>query len=313
MDANFWRHKRVVALSGGIGGARLVDGLYRLLEPGALDVIVNTGDDFEHLSVFVSPDIDTVMYTLAELAPVDRGWGVADDSDQAMRMVQNLGEDVWFNLGDRDLGTNLLRTARLREGHTLSQVTDDFRRALDITCRIHPMADSPHPTRIHTHDGRILSFQRWLVQERGEPAVAKVELSGDKIANQAALDAIRGADLVVIPPSNPWVSVEPILELRGVREALAGKPVIGVSPIVHGQAVKGPLAAMIRSIDDKTPSARAVAARYGALLSAWFVAHGDSFDDPALEVIESDIIMQNIEGRVRVARELLIAGERLLR
>lgn len=310
----FWHGKKVVALSGGIGGARLIDGLYQLLPADSLDVIINTGDDFEHLSVFVAPDCDTVMYTLANLAPVDRGWGVVDDSDQAMRMVETLGETVWFNLGDRDLGTNLLRTHRLRQGETLSEITDAFRKNLGLRCTLRPMADTPHPTIIHTRDGRALSFQEWLVGERGGPAVQRVELRGDKTPAPGILQCLEDADLIVIPPSNPWVSVDPILQLRGVRERVAAKPVIGVSPIIGRAAVKGPLAEMIESLLGREPSAEAAASSYHDLLDQWFVAQGDRFSarEERFAVVETDILMQGVEGRRRLARELLAHAQSML-
>ena len=315
LNTEFWRNKRVVALSGGIGGARLVHGLYQLLPGENLDVIINTGDDFEHLAVFVSPDCDTVMYTLAELSPADRGWGVVNDSDQAMRMVQSLGEPTWFNLGDRDLGTNLLRTDRLRRGHTLTSITRDFARSLGVRCQLLPMADSPHPTRVHTQDGRNLSFQQWLVGERGAPTPKHIELQGDHKPTPQVLDAIDRADLIVIPPSNPWVSVEPILALDGVRERVARKPVVGVSPIIRGAAVKGPLAAMIPALMNTDAAASAVAERYSDLLSIWVVAHGDrdTGSPTSFETIERDILMGDLDGRRRLAAEVLAASERLLR
>lgn len=312
-EPKFWEGKRIVALSGGIGGARLVHGLYKLLPADSLDVVINTGDDFEHLSVFVSPDCDTVMYTLADLAPVDRGWGMNGDTDLAMRMVESLGEPVWFNLGDRDLGTNLLRTARLRAGQTLTQVTRDFRKALGLQCELLPMADSPHPTTIHTQDGRALSFQSWLVGERGAPAVARVELGGNLEPTPDVVEAIQRADIIIIPPSNPWVSVEPILNLRGIRELVRTKPVIAISPIIQGAAIKGPLADMIRSMDGVEASAEAVAKKYADILDIWFVSSGDaSADAQAFETIECDVLMTGVEGRVRLAKDVLAAGQRLL-
>lgn len=311
-DSSFWQGKRVVALSGGIGGARLVHGLMRCLPPNHLTAIINTGDDVEHLGVWVSPDCDTVMYTLADLAPVDRGWGVVDDTDQAMAMVARLQGPTWFNLGDRDLGTNLLRTSRMRRGDTLTAITEDFTQALGVPARLLPMADTPHATFIHTTDGRRLGFQEWLVGERGAPSVAQVELEGDGQATDAVLDALDEADLIVLPPSNPWVSIDPILRLRGVRERVLAKPVIGVSPIVHGHAVKGPLSAMIPSLMGIPPSAAAVATHYGEILDHWIVAPGDS-TGCTTPTTETDIMMDGIAGRDRLASEVLAAAEDLLR
>lgn len=311
-DPAFWQGKHVVALSGGIGGARLVHGLMRGLPPDHLTAVINTGDDVEHLGVWVSPDCDTVMYTLADLAPIDRGWGVVDDTAQAMTMVERLHGPTWFQLGDRDLGTNLLRTSRMRQGDTLTTITDDFARALGVTARLLPMADTPHATWIHADDDRRLGFQQWLVGERGAPIVRAVELEGDQQPTDAVLDALDRADLIILPPSNPWVSIDPILSLAGVRERVRTKPVIGVSPIIQGRAVKGPLDRMIPSLMGVDASASAVATHYGDLLDHWVVARGDGAGCP-VPTTETDVMMHDIAGRDRLAAEVLAVAQELLR
>lgn len=300
-----WTGKRVVALSGGIGGARLVHGLARILPPQSLSVIANTGDDFEHLGVWVSPDCDTLMYTLAEMAPITRGWGIEGDTYHAMETAIALGAPEWFQLGDKDLGTNLLRTARLRAGERLTTITEDFARSHKLPVRLLPMSDQPHPTFLRDQAGTLHSFQDWLVKERGAPIVQEVELRGEHIATPEVLDALEQADLIVIPPSNPFVSVDPILALRGVRELVAQKPVVAVAPIIHGAAVKGPLGSMIPSLLHEAASAGAVGRYYKELIDVYVVAEGDL--DPALpcKQVEADVMMRDISGRERLAATVL--------
>lgn len=300
---------RVVALCGGVGGARLADGLAAALPPGALTLIVNTGDDFEHWGLCIAPDLDTVMYTLAGLAPVDRGWGLVDETFRAHAAVARLGGSSWFHLGDSDLGTHLVRTEALRRGDTLSQVTDRLRRALGVGPRLLPMADGPRPTTIVTPDGE-LSFQDWLVRERGLPPVDAVRFSGAPEPAPGVLDALAGADLIVIGPSNPYVSIDPILALTGVREALARRPVVALSPIVGGRAVKGPLAEMIPRLASEPASAGAIRRHYGALLDAMVVEAGDEGLIADLPVLGAQTVMSDRADRARLARELLdFAGE----
>lgn len=303
--SDVWADKRIVVLSGGIGGARLVHGLERVLPPNVLRVIVNTGDDFEHLGVWVSPDCDTIMYTLAGMAPVERGWGIEGDTYHAMENAIQLGAPTWFQLGDRDLGTNLLRTARLRQGDSLSSITEDFCRAHGLQARILPMADSPHPTFLRDDSGTVHSFQDWLVKERGAPIVERVELRGTHEPTTAVLEELEVADVIILPPSNPFVSIDPILALKGVRELVAKKAVVGVAPIIHGAAVKGPLAAMIPSLLGEPASAAAVGRYYEDLLDLYLVAAGDEDATLAVPQIGCDVMMRGIEGRERLARELL--------
>lgn len=302
----------VVALSGGVGGARLVHGLAMALPADALSVVVNTGDDFVHWGLTICPDLDTVMYTLADLSDRERGWGLAGETFSALAMVERYGGPSWFMLGDRDLGTHLVRTQALAAGQSLTQATLHACRALGVGPRLLPMADLPRPTHIITADGRALIFQEWFVRERC-PAVARVESRGTDQPAEAALAAIERADLIIIGPSNPYVSIDPILSLSGVREALRGKLVVAVSPIVEGRAVKGPLAEMLQTVDSAQPGAAAVLAhyqrRYGDIISGFVVAPGDI--DECAPLIErarlfgTDIIMRDLPGRERLAREVL--------
>jgi len=300
----------VVALAGGVGGARLIDGLAAVLPPEKLTAVVNTGDDFEHLNLYVAPDLDTVMYTLAGLAHPERGWGLADESFHALAMVERYGGQTWFQLGDRDLATHLHRTHLLRAGLRLTTVTERLCRALGVAHRVVPMADRPRRTMIETAGGRMLAFQDWLVRERAAPPVLGLSWQGTCEPAPEVLDAILEADLVIICPSNPYVSIDPILGLHRVRWALAGRKVIAVSPIVHGHAVKGPLAAMIESLAGRAPSAAAIAAHYGELLSGIVVESGDEAD-LELPALGTATVMGARDGRIRLAHDVLGFAETL--
>lgn len=298
---------KVVALSGGVGGAKLVDGLAAVLPPDALTVVVNTGDDFVHWGLRICPDLDTVMYTLAGLAHPTQGWGLADESWNAFAMVERLGGPAWFRLGDRDLGVHLVRTQQLAAGTPLSAVTADLGRALGVRHRVLPMCETPRPTLLDT-DAGTLDFQEWLVRRRGAPQVSRVWSTGPAAPSPLVLDAIAGADLVVIGPSNPYVSIDPILGLDGVRAAIARRPVIAVSPIVGGRAVKGPLAPMIETLAGRPPSPAAIAAHYGDLLTGLVIEHGDEAPD-GIACLPERTVMTSREDRARLAAEVLRFAE----
>jgi LPPG:FO 2-phospho-L-lactate transferase len=305
-----WRS--VVALSGGVGGARLIDGLAQVLPPGALTAIVNTGDDFEHWGLHISPDIDTVMYTLARMSDDVRGWGLADESFRALEGIRRYGGPDWFALGDRDLATHLLRTDALRRGETLSAVTDRLSRAVGVQTRIVPMADNPCRTMIETTTDGTLSFQDWFVFRRAAPPVRAVRFEGDPPPSPGVLPAIAEADVVIIGPSNPYVSVDPILTRPGVRDALKRKCVIALSPIVGGLAVKGPLGTMIPQLTGQTASAGAVARHYDGLLAGFVVERGDEVGIEGTRVKAAATVMHDRDARARLAAEMLAFAERLL-
>ncbi len=315
----------VVALSGGVGGARLLDGLNQALPSGALTAIVNTGDDFTHWGLHIAPDLDTVMYTLSGLAHEERGWGLYEESFATLGMMRRYGGDDWFALGDRDLATHLLRSQALGRGESLSQVTDRMCRALGITARVLPMADGPCRTMIDLVPGDWIpeaeqgradvsltrSFQDWFVRLRAQPAVQRVWFDGNPPPTAAVLTAIDSADLVVIGPSNPYVSIDPILSLPGVRAALQRRRVVALSPIVGGQAIKGPLATMIPQLTGAAASAAAVAAHYDGLLAAMIVECGDETAITGLPVLATTTVMRSRADRVQLAREILQFAESL--
>ena len=309
---------RILALSGGVGGAKLALGLSRILPPGDLTVIANTGDDFEHLGLAISPDLDTLLYTLAGLDNPATGWGQRDETWQFMAALKALGGETWFNLGDRDLATHVERTRRLGAGETLSQVMDDFRRRLGIATRILPMSDDPVRTQVQTGEG-WLDFQDYFVRRRCEPKIAAIAFRGADTAKPhpdfpAALNdpAVRA---IVICPSNPFISIEPILALPGVRATLRASraPVIAVAPIIGGKAVKGPTAKMMRELGLDI-SAASVARRYGDLIDAYVVDHADAASCAALDcqVSPAKALMETLDDREALAHIVLQTADRLL-
>jgi LPPG:FO 2-phospho-L-lactate transferase len=296
---------KVVALSGGVGGARLLDGLARALPAGSMTAIVNTGDDFVHLGMHVSPDLDTVMYTLAGLAHEERGWGLAEETFAGLSMVKRYGGPDWFALGDRDLATHLLRSEALRAGEPLSAITARLCRALGIEHAVLPMSDESVRTMIETTDEGTLPFQQWFVRRRAEPPVRAVRFDGGRAPAPGVIDSIDACDIVVVGPSNQYVSVDPILCLDGVREAIGRKPVVALSPIVGGAAIKGPLATMIRDLTGEAASAGAVARHYGGLIRAMVVERGDEETVASIPVLGTSTVMRSRDDRLRLAREIL--------
>ncbi len=312
---------RVTVLSGGVGGARFADGVVRALDADAVTVVVNTGDDLEHLGLQVCPDLDTVMYTLADLGDAERGWGLFGETWQAMEAVRRFGGPTWFNLGDRDLGTHLVRTAALRRGEPLSAITARLCGALGLRARILPMTDGACRTLIDTREHGTLAFQDWLVREHA-PAVTRVRFEGSPPPAPGVLEAIAQADFVLLGPSNPYVSVDPILSIPGVREVLAEKTVVALSPIVGGRAVKGPLAEMIPALARRAASAGAIAAHYSALsgcgpdrglLAGLVVERGDEEAVLGPAVLATSTVMRDRDDRLRLSREVLTFAADLAR
>ncbi len=305
--------QRIVALAGGVGGAKLAHGLQMALDdPTMMTVIINTADDFQLYGLHISPDIDTVMYTLAGLANTATGWGVRDDTFTTLTMMSQYGEDPWFQLGDRDFATHILRTRALRAGTTLTVATTSLARALGITPTLLPMTDDPVATLIDTPGGR-LDFQDYFVARRHADIVTDVVLDGIAAArpSPAALDALSTAGAVIICPSNPIVSIGPILAVPGLRDAVesASGPLIVVSPIVGGEALKGPAALMMEGLGHEV-SALGVARMYAGLATGIVIDAVDSALAPAIEALGmqalvTDAIMRDDAGRERLAREVL--------
>jgi len=309
---------KIVALAGGVGGARMADGLAQALPAAELTVIVNTGDDFEHLGLKICPDLDTVCYTLAGLGNPVTGWGRMNETWNAFQALQLLGGPAWFQLGDADIGAHLARTQRLNAGQPLSQITRDFCQAWGVRPLVLPVSDDPVPTMVATSQGE-LSFQEYFVHQQCAPAVTGFRFAGIENARPApgVLQAIEQADLVIICPSNPWVSVDPILGVAGVRQGLSARPVVAVSPIIGGTTVKGPAAKMFAELHIQ-PTAAAVARHYGArsagglltgfvmdTLDAALAAQVQAMDIPPLV---TNTIMRTPQDRLRLAQEILEFG-----
>ncbi len=301
----------LVALAGGVGGAKLADGLQRVLGED-LTVIVNTGDDFELHGLRISPDLDTVMYTLAGIANPETGWGIAGDTFNGLEMLTRYKGDAWFQLGDRDLATHILRTQMLREGMTLSAVTRALSHALGVRATIVPMSDQTVMTIVNTDAGE-LPFQEYFVHRRWQPMVKSVRFAGIENANAGAgvIDALERAEALVVCPSNPFVSIAPILAVRGMREAIQQSlvPKVAVSPIVGGAALKGPAAKMFHELGIE-PSALAVAQRYAGLIDGFVLdqvdaAQGDQIRALGIAVLVTDTVMKSEADRERLAREIV--------
>jgi LPPG:FO 2-phospho-L-lactate transferase len=307
----------VLALSGGVGGAKLVLGFSKLVPSDRLVVIANTGDDFEHLGFSISPDIDTLLYTLAGLNNAETGWGRRGETWTFMAALEALGGETWFRLGDGDLAIHVERTRRLKAGEPLSQIVQDFARRLGISARIIPMTDAPVRTRVQTHDG-WLAFQRYFVEQQCRPEVLGFSFEGAAAASPHPdfLAALKDPALraVVICPSNPFISIDPILALRGVRDALddCAAPVIAVSPVIGGRAVKGPTAKMLHELGLEV-SAAAVARHYHDFLDGYVIDDADAGMAKALPIptVVAKTLMLSLADRERVASKVLAMADRL--
>ncbi len=300
---------RIVALAGGVGGAKLAAGLQEVLPRGALTVIVNTGDDFEHWGLTICPDLDTVLYNLAGIHNPQTGWGRADESFGTLGAMESLGGEDWFRIGDRDLATHLRRSEWLRQGISLSEVTDRLRRGLGIPSLVAPMSDQPVRTLVHTDEGD-LPFQHYFVRRRCEPCVIDLTFVGAPEAqlSSLALSALQRADAIVFCPSNPYLSIDPILSIPGVRRFIRKLPIpkVAVAPIVGGRAIKGPAAKMMLEMG-KEVSPRTVAEHFDGLLTAFVIDAADAalvseFEIPTLAV---DTMMTDLASEARLAAGVL--------
>ena len=299
----------VVALAGGVGAARFLAGLVQVVDPAGLTVVVNTGDDLMVHGLHVSPDLDTITYTLGGGADPEQGWGRAEETFAvATELSARYGQPSWFTLGDRDIATHLLRTQLLDAGGTLTDATAQITAAWGLRLRLLPMTDDPVTTRIVTTQGRVLDFQEWWVAEGAAPDVAEVRVDGAGDARPApgVLDALAGADAIVVCPSNPVVSIGTILAVPGIREALRDRPVAGVSPIVGGRVVRGMADRLLPSVGVAV-SAAGVAGLYADFLAGWVIddadaASADLLRDRGLRVAVRDTIMRTPEVAADLAR-----------
>jgi LPPG:FO 2-phospho-L-lactate transferase len=302
----------IVALAGGVGGAKLAQGLYAELPPDTLSVIVNTGDDFDLYGLHIAPDADTVLYTLAGIANREMGWGIAGDSLHTLDMLRRYGEEMWFQLGDRDFATHILRTARLRDGWSPTRVLKALAGALDVRASLLPMCDEPVATMVQTPD-RELAFQEYFVHRRQEDPVVGVRLMGIDGArvSDPVRSAVVAAEAIVFCPSNPIVSIGPILAVPGMRDLLrrASAPRVAVSPIVGGRALRGPADRMLSGLGHEV-SPLGVAELYRDLLDAIVI---DRVDVASVEriaalgvrVLVTETVMGGLDGRRRLAAQVL--------
>ena len=303
----------IVALAGGVGGAKLAYGLYQLLGE-RLTVVVNTGDDFEHWGLTVCPDLDTVMYNLAGINNPEQGWGLADESFRALDQVAKFGGESWFRLGDRDLGTHLVRTQHLKSGAELTEVIFELKSSVGITAAILPMSDQPVRTMVHSNEG-VLAFQDYFVRRRCEPRLIRLEFAGIDAARPSpqVLDALDKAAAVILCPSNPYLSLDPILHLPGMADHLSSldAPVIAVSPIVGGLALKGPAAKIMAELGvEVSPVAVAGHLAQQIRLDGFVLDETDAASEAAVETLGvaalvTDTIMVNHASKVRLAQNVL--------
>ena len=295
-------NERVVVLTGGVGGAKLVEGLQQVVPGSQLTAIVNTGDDFEHLGLPISPDIDTLLYTLAGLANSSLGWGREGETWSFMAAIKSLGGEEWFNLGDGDLALHVLRRMAKDSGQPLSAIVRDFALQWGLDLAILPMSDDPVATWLETDTG-LLSFQRYFVQQRCEPCVSAIRFEGAERAKPApgVVEALAAADMVLLAPSNPWLSIDPLLAVPGLYSALKDRrvPLVAVSPLVAGKAVKGPTAKLMGELGLQVTN-QSIADHYGDLLDGMVIHEGDAA--PAnLAFGVTDTMMKQSEDRRRVA------------
>lgn len=303
---------KITALAGGIGASKFLLGLTRILPPEDVTIIANTGDDIELFGLRISPDIDTLTYTLAGVINETTGWGIAGDTFSALEWIARYGESRWFNLGDRDLATHIYRTEQLQKGRTLSEVTDHVRRSLNVSSVILPMTNAYTPTRVVTSEGEM-HFQEYFVRRRCEPQVREIRF--DRIESAAPAPGVRSAileaDLLIICPSNPFISINPILSVPGVRDAMkeTRAQVIAITPIIGGRALKGPAADMLRDLGHEV-SARGVASIYRDFVDLFVLDEVDRAIKPEIEelglrVEVADTVMNTLEDKQRLARSVL--------
>jgi len=302
---------KIVAFAGGVGGAKLADGLSRCLLPEDLTLIVNTGDDFEHWGLKICPDLDTVCYTLAGLANSETGWGRSAESWEVLANVCQMGGPDWFRIGDKDLATHIERTRRLKNGQELSAITQDFCHAWNIAPKILPMSNESVATMVDTLEMGTLEFQEYFVRHRCAPTVRSFHFAGIEAAKptQGILAAIDQADAIVFCPSNPWVSIDPILNIPGIQNAIKHKVVIAISPIIAGQTIKGPAAKMFSELGFE-PSSLSVANHYRGIITDFVLDIEDKFFADSIRAngvrpLVCNTIMKSTQDRHQLAQDVL--------
>ena len=296
---------KILAITGGVGGAKLALGLSKILSPDELLFLVNTGDDFQHLGLEISPDLDSLLYALSGKNNPELGWGRADETWACISELEELGADSWFRLGDRDLALHLVRTQMLNQGATLQKVADRLSESLGIDHRIAPMSNDKISTTVNTPNGK-LAFQEYFVREQCEPAVIDFDFEGieNSKPNPVVMSWLDECDGIIICPSNPYVSVDTILSVPKYRDAFQSKPVIAVSPIVGGLAIKGPAAKMMTELG-VPPTPIAVAKHYGSLLSGFVLDQTDheQAKDIPIPSIVTQTIMLTLQDRIALAEQ----------
>ena len=307
------RDRKIVVLTGGVGGAKLVLGLINTVAPESVTAIVNTGDDFRHLGLYISPDIDTLLYTLSGKSNAEQGWGREGESWAFLSALKELGGEDWFQLGDMDLALHVLRTDMLAKGQSLSAITAHVARQWGVRALILPMSDDPVATMIHSDVG-VLEFQRYFVEKRSVPAVRGVTFASAAIAHAArgVVAAIESADAVLIAPSNPFLSIDPVLAIPEIRAALiqTKAPVVAVSPIIGGKAVKGPTAKIMSELGLTVDNAT-IARHYAEILDGMIIDSGDTCDLAGLEIARTATLMRTLDDKTRVAKAALEFAETL--
>jgi len=305
---------KITALAGGVGASKFLLGLTSVMPPEDVTIIANTGDDIEMFGLRICPDIDTVTYTLAGVIDDRAGWGLRNDTFECLHNLASYGEDTWFNLGDKDLATHIFRTNQLRQGSSVSEITQEVCQRLGVRSTILPMSDEYTPTRVMTDEGE-LHFQEYFVRRRCEPRVRSLRFDGIDSARPApgVLDAITGADGIVVCPSNPFISIGPILAVPVVREALvqSSAKIVAITPIIGGKALKGPAADMLRDLGHEV-SAGSVAAMYRDFLDIFIIDQSDTgLERDVLELgIEArlaDTVMSSLEKKKELASFVLSA------
>jgi LPPG:FO 2-phospho-L-lactate transferase len=304
--------KKLTVLAGGVGAARFLSGLIHVTPPETVTAVVNTGDDLTLYGLHISPDIDIITYTLADIVDPEQGWGVADDSFHCLSMLNSLGHAIWFHLGDRDLGTHIHRTLRMQQGWQLDQVTEEIRVALNVKIKIIPMTNYPVMTKIDTGT-EVLPFQEYFIKRRARERIEEIIFDGieDALPAPNVLESLEAADAVIVAPSNPFVSIGTILSVPGVRNAVHSSyaPVAGISPIVGGAAVKGPAAQMMSDLGHEV-SALGVARIYRDLLDVMIIDEQDrtlkdKIERLGIRAVVTDTIMSSMEKKISLSQTVL--------